>query len=54
MLTKFDTNEAYTLVIKKLVEYEDIDNSTPITNKKSIAMYDHLCSIAEYPDRKSV
>ena len=48
MLTKFDTSEAYTLVVKKLVEYEDIGNSTPITNKKSIAMYDHLCSMVEY------
>lgn len=48
MLTKFDTSEAYTLVVKKLVEYEDIDESTPVTNKKSIAMYDHLCSMAEY------
>ncbi|WP_347220271.1 hypothetical protein [Chryseobacterium sp.] len=48
MLTKFDTSEAYTLVIKKLVEYEDINNSTPITNKKSIAMYEHLCSMAEH------
>lgn len=46
MLTKFETGEAYELVINKLIEWEE--RTPPNVQKTSVDHYEHLKSMSEY------
>lgn len=47
MLTKFETEKAYELVINKLVEYEN-EYNIPHLRGDTLHHYEHLKSMSEY------
>lgn len=48
MLTKFNAVQAYEKTLEKMIEWENTNITTPITDNKSIQHYEHLCSMSEY------